>query len=312
MTMQFSSRSARNSRGQPVSDLPGSATPNFLDVIPIEVQGSGRVWRSLENSRQDESQSPKRRAYVAAASVVAFADGVFAQQREDLLNSTLMAQLAANRKYDREKEAVNWYRYYRSILQNLGWSRTVSLQPDQAPPHGRNPRVPVRVVDVGRLPEGPGLRRELPSLPFVQVNASRPRFSAGPEMLGILRRKMPKETYNTINSAVEALQSLGERDRRVVIFENSSHSLGSGNFQILSVHVTSTGNLQMTLAACFFSTNEKITRVLSHNFTSNATRMFQAQDVMTLNSEEYAAVRPQVIQRLGDQVSIYIDEIDLE
>jgi hypothetical protein len=33
----------------------------------------------------------------------------------------LLAQLAANKKYDREKETENWYKFYRSVLENVGW-----------------------------------------------------------------------------------------------------------------------------------------------------------------------------------------------
>jgi len=67
----------------------------------------------------------------------------------------------------------------------------------------------------------------------------------------------------------------------------------------------------MTIAAVFFVTNEKVSRVLSFNFAGSSTQMFQARDTMTLNFNVYDAVRDQVIQQLGDQASAYIDELDI-
>ena len=42
-------------------------------------------------------------------------------QQEDVLNSTLFAQLAANQSYDRQTRFMEWYEYYRDILWNIGW-----------------------------------------------------------------------------------------------------------------------------------------------------------------------------------------------
>jgi hypothetical protein len=37
------------------------------------------------------------------------------------MNSTLLAQLGANKKFDRETDVTNWYKKYREILENVGW-----------------------------------------------------------------------------------------------------------------------------------------------------------------------------------------------
>lgn len=322
MTKHFSS-AVRNQCKHPISDQLLLAAGNFVDGLVIEVQGSGRVWRSFEDRALEECQSTGRSAYVAAASVVAFADGVGGQQKEDLLNSTLLAQLAANKKHDREKDAINWYRFYRSVLQHLGWSRTDGGPADQVRPHVGPPtgpsfgsqNLPIRL---GRpagprdsVPPVPGFRPELPALPFIPVRVNRPRFSAGAEILARLGRNTQVEAYDATTVALERLRNLGDRDRRVIIFESSCRSSVSGNFQIIAVHRTHDGNLRMTLAGCFFVTNEVVSRVLSYNFSTSNTQMFQSQDTMTLSDEEYGAVRERVIQQLGDQASVYIDEIDL-
>lgn len=55
-------------------------------------------------------------AYVDAGSLVSFVAGVSGQHKSDALNSTLLAQLAANKKFDREKQTVEWYDFYKNRL----------------------------------------------------------------------------------------------------------------------------------------------------------------------------------------------------
>ena len=39
-----------------------------------------------------------------------------------MLNSTLFAQLAANKKHDRQNETTEWYNYYKYVLETVGWN----------------------------------------------------------------------------------------------------------------------------------------------------------------------------------------------
>ncbi|NJN74880.1 MAG: hypothetical protein HC799_19910 [Limnothrix sp. RL_2_0] len=63
----------------------------------------------------------KETGYVNAGSLVSFVAGVSTEHQNDVLNSTLLAQLAANKKFDREKDTEQWYKFYREVLENVGW-----------------------------------------------------------------------------------------------------------------------------------------------------------------------------------------------
>jgi hypothetical protein len=54
--------------------------------------------------------------YVDAGSLISFVAGVSAENRADILNSTLLAQLAANKQYNREQQTQEWYGMYREVL----------------------------------------------------------------------------------------------------------------------------------------------------------------------------------------------------
>ena len=59
--------------------------------------------------------------FVDAGSLVCFNSDVHSQQKEDVLESTLLAQLAANKKYDRFAAPKNWYVFYNKVLGKVGW-----------------------------------------------------------------------------------------------------------------------------------------------------------------------------------------------
>ena len=77
---------------------------------------SVRFIRSLELTEYSGLPSPKlvtlpdgkAQALVDAGSLVSFTSNLKGQQKEDVLNSSLLAQLAANKRYDRFNDSENW------------------------------------------------------------------------------------------------------------------------------------------------------------------------------------------------------------
>lgn len=67
------------------------------------------------------SNAAEAAGVVDAGNLMAFADAVTTQVREDLLNSNLLAQLAADKKCSRFTRPIDWYRYYGDTLSALAW-----------------------------------------------------------------------------------------------------------------------------------------------------------------------------------------------
>lgn len=59
--------------------------------------------------------------FVDAGALHAFVEGVEPLPREDLLDSTLLGQLAATKVADRMREFTQWYEKYFSVLGQVGW-----------------------------------------------------------------------------------------------------------------------------------------------------------------------------------------------
>lgn len=283
-------------------DLQMEMAREFVENLEVEVAGSGRLWRPLGDAAFAEQRCKAPGAFVVAASVVAFTDGLSQQQREDVLNSTLLAQLAANLRYERERDTIDWYAYYRTVLHQVGW-RGGSRRP--VPRHPETQFAPTLKI----LPNLPLLPVKAPDLAFTRVVPKRAWFNAEATVMGLLRPRVQDDALAATSAALEKLASLDDRDRRNVIFETSAHKAGRGSFQIVSVHADKNGVVQMTIAALFFTTGETVTRVLSYNFGKNNTQMCQACDTLDLDGGIYDSVRDKVIAQLGDQASVYIDEL---
>ena len=273
---------------------------DFVRQLAIEVAGSGRLWRAGSPAAFTEDRPLPACAFVAGASVAAFTDGIYGQQREDLLNAPLLAQLSANQRHERERDTLNWYAWYRRVLLKLGWR----LVPAREPKHRPRLQLVGPIADPSRVAAGQ-------FTPFKPVVIDQPRFSADGTALALLRTRVDGAALQATEAALEKLHSLDQRDRRTQIFESSAHQGASGSFQIISASAVSEQLLSMTIAAMFFVTSEQVPRLLGFNFGRNTTTMYQACDTLTLDTADYAPVRAQVIEQLGDQAAAYIDEIEL-
>ena len=70
------------------------------------------LYSILDNTEQ---------GYVNLGSLQSFTMALTAQEKEDIINSILSAQLTATHMYSRETEYSEWYRIYVQALTKLGW-----------------------------------------------------------------------------------------------------------------------------------------------------------------------------------------------
>ena len=131
-------------------------------------------------------------AYVDAGSLVSFTAGVKPEQKSDVMNSTLLAQLAANKKYNREINTREWYTEYREVLENIGW-----------------------VVQ---------------EFSFVEMDTKGSSFSVQDVVVKVLGAIASGNQLAVAVALVDHRH--GGTDGRVVLFEKETHSLHQGCFQI--------------------------------------------------------------------------------
>jgi hypothetical protein len=213
--------------------------------------------------------------YVNDGSLISFVTGLSSEDKSDVLNSVLLAQRAANKKHDRYTEPEAWYKSYREILTTIGW--------------------------VGGQDT------------FQQYTADGTTVKVDDVVLQILGTlAIGGAAITAITQALNALQGLSAQDKQFTLWEQSSHSLKTGNFQIAACEKSGDG-LVLKMGSFYFSATQTATRFLFFNYSSTAITLFTGGQTTVLNKEVYSQIRQGVMTKLGALASEFIANLpDLE
>ncbi len=210
--------------------------------------------------------------YVDSGSLISFLPGVSLLHKQDTLNSTLLAQLAATAKFDREAQTVEWYKFYRTVLENVGWV--------------------------------------IQSFDFTVYQASGSEFTADKVVLEILKAVATGNDLAIVAATMEALNSLDAGDGKVKLFETQSHGPRRGNFQV-GVASENDGVLVLKIGTFYFEVNEDVLRILWFRFKSASTKFYKGSQVINLDDQIYQQVRQAVIEKLGDKAVTFVKNLDI-
>lgn len=214
----------------------------------------------------------KGTAAVDAGQLVTFSKDVPKRGQADVLNSCLLAQLAATKKYDREKQPEEWYRFYSDVLSNVGW-----------------------VMD---------------RFQFQKYQSSSTSFGIDTFMLNLLQSIATGSMGSLMTSAINFMKSLSKTDPRAMLFDSSTRSGKQGNFQLGACYIQS-GVLTMGLGCSYFSASSAADSFFFLHFeSSDSEAYFSTQDVQ-LNMDVYDQVRDEIIDKLGDRAHRYVADLEI-
>ncbi|WP_284620749.1 hypothetical protein [Aquabacterium humicola] len=214
----------------------------------------------------------KPEGFVEKGSLVSFVAGVSPQNRDDVLNSTLLAQLAADKQCDREADAMNWYKAYTTVLGKVGWTI-----------EGAN---------------------------FSVYSSSSASFTMDKAVLEIAGAALTGDEAAVVAATIDALGKLPTNDGRLQLFDHSASNGKEGNFQIC-VCTETNGAVAMKTMAFWFTSDQSSTTVLFFNYSSAATTLKKSVQGATLNSAVYASVRNAVLDKLGQNAQQFVLDLDI-
>jgi hypothetical protein len=137
--------------------------------------------------------SPKA-AFVDAGALLSFVSSVPDQKRDDTLNSILLAQLAADKKWSRFDQPDLWYGFYSDTLSNLAWQVIKSYKNHYTP-----------LASTFKLEE---------------------------VILDLLREKVSAEELDLVEVTITTLEDLPDDDKRVDVYGAFSHTLHVVDLQV--------------------------------------------------------------------------------
>ena len=241
---------------------------NFIQSLELEEHPPLLLQQA---ANEVAARSLKGKEFVDCGSLVSFTSNLGDQQKEDVLNGTLLAQLAANKKHDRFSDVKNWYKFYVTVMQKIGWV--------------------------------------LQGLKFDEYHSTQEDFTISEVVLQLLSDLLggDEEMLKLVKDTLSNLQ----KSSHVSLFGSSSSSVTHGSFQIVPCRVDKSNQVNVAFIASHFQASQVSDNYLFFTWKKESIRLFKTANVLTLNEDLYAQVRQTIKDKLGDRAKKFIKDLDI-
>jgi hypothetical protein len=216
----------------------------------------------------------KDQAAVVGSEVVSFAKGVSVDQRNDIINCALLAQLVANKRVSDRSNLIQWYKEYFDVLSNLGWTienNGFSSYEEKAD----------------------GLEAHEAILKVAAVV-----LGAAPTALAV------------VTSTIQAMKSMDADNPWITIFDRESKQSNTARFQV-SLATQSGADFGLSLMAFALEAQSTLTQVLFFKIRRDKVRLQQCSTQVAINEEVLNSVRNKVKNKLAGMAGGFVDSLDL-
>jgi hypothetical protein len=208
----------------------------------------------------------KEQAAVVGGQVIAFVTGVTAEQRGDIVNASLLAQLVAKKRVPGAAtlaDVTSWYDSYFEVLTNIGFA----------------------IQDKG----------------FAEYHEQSESFQAHKAILEVATLLLggAPTALALVKTTLEALQKMDEDSPWITLFNRESQSANTARFQVGLVEQDAANGLLLTLMAFGLEARLNVTQVLFFKFRKNDVRLQHHSGKVTINAPLLAALRPEIGARLA-------------
>lgn len=213
---------------------------------------------------------------IAIGSQIAeFASSVAEDIREDISNSLLLAQLAADKAAGTPDNAQEWYNAYIDVLKNIGWL----------------------VEDASwNMQEFDGVTAEV-------HKAVIPVITAALGASGI--------TSALIIDLLNGLAEVSKDQPWITLFDKASKRAYGGQFQISYIHTPPGGKPVMVVAFFGLEGDTTLVQVLFLKLSESSINLSQGKSSLSINEEAFRDAAPKVQKKVAGYVSDFIDNLDL-
>ena len=220
-----------------------------------------------------ELGSTEAQTLVVGSGLVVAGKSVPRQTREDLVNCTLFAQLAASGQVSDPSKVTLWYDAYFRALTALGWAQSDARFEDYEF-KSRNAEAHKAIIQVLTVLLGP------------QAAA-----------------------LTVVKAAIEALQSMEDNSPWITLFDRQSKSGTSARFQVATAEIDRTGLIQVALCAFSLKVRSAQTQVLFFKYSSSSTKLKYAAGKATIYEAALKDQRAAIAARLAAYRAAYVGQV---
>ena len=245
----------------------------FIEGVRLPAAPRRAQTRAVTDTPPLDLKATEAQSVVVGSGLVVAAENVPQQTREDLVNCTLFAQLAASGAVADPRRIPEWYDAYFKTLTAIGWAQNdtqfeeYDFQSKTAEAH----KAIIKVLTV----------------------------LLGPQAAALL----------VVQTALEALQSMNENSPWITLFDRQSKSGKSARFQVATAQIDPGGLLQVALVGFELVVKASLTQVLFVKYASNSTRLKYAAGKATIYEAALKDQRESIAARLAAYRSAYVAQV---
>jgi hypothetical protein len=245
----------------------------FVDSVDLSgLPGSRRF--ATEPAKPFIPHDDKDQAVVLGSEVISFAKGVSGETRQVIADSTLFAQLTANKQVPDANEIDRWYEKYFEVLTSVGWT--------------------------------------LANKSFVSYQASSDDVDVTQAVLSIAAGLLggPATTaFQLVKGALDALTKGAGNQPWVTLFKRESQRSQAGRFQVAVVHPDADSGFAISSMAFSLRATSTLTQVLFVKVRRDLAEFRQASGEVTINEKVLASVSPIIGQKLIAYAQSYVKQL---
>lgn len=264
-------RSARKSQAVTVA-----SARRFIDRIQLPpTPARKRSTASLGFETEIVHDSSKDASLVVGSSILSFVKGVTAERREAIVNSSLLAQLAANRAVPDSTKMGDWFKVYFGTLQRIGWV----IQG-------------MSMTDYGAKDDN--------------VEAHEAILTVAASLLGTAPAALA-----LVNTTLKALKEMNKDSPWITLFSRQSQHAHTAHFQVGLAEEDAAGQFWVYLMALEIKARSMITQVLFFKFRHNEATMRHHAGRVSINSSVLAKVGEEIKTKIVQYASDYIKALPI-
>ncbi len=217
----------------------------------------------------------KNQAMVVGSDIISFVQGVTPEQREDIVNSSLIAQLAAKKKVADPQRIYDWYNAYFEVLTQIGWV----------------------IQDQG----------------FATYSESSEGFDAHEAILQVATALLgPGATaLALVATTLNALKSMSADSPWITLFNRESQSANTARFQVTLAEQTKDNQFLVSLMAFGLEANKTLTQVLFFKITTSEASLKHYSGKVTIDTHVLSAIRQDIKDRISGYSRDYVKNLPL-
>lgn len=229
---------------------------------------------TTDQATEPAFETAKTQAAVVGADIVAFATGVTAETRKDIVHATLLAQLVAKKRIPKPTtldDWAAWYDAYFDTLTNVGFS----------------------AQDRG----------------FATYSTKGDSFEAHQEIIGLATALFGAGTTAVlaITKTLEALHKLDESSPWITLFDRESRSANTARFQAtIAVPDEASGSVLISMVAFGLEAKTIKTQVLFFKFRSEEVKLKNYSGKVSIDADVLAEVRDDIRKKLSGFASRFV------